>query len=144
MRGWVAVVGGETLPGGVVRSLDLGLALRPALKRVLPMREGKTGISAGEGRIEADRHLEEMPGAIIVRLVEPVHVPQATMVRFPGVERVRRFEDGAVALVGLDLPGNGSDDAIPDLHQNEESIVEASVKGVGPNDASGARFGQFD
>ena len=88
------------------------------------MREGQAGIGAREGRIEAHRRLEEMPGPLVVGLVEPVHVPQAAVMRLPGVERVRRPQDGAVALDRLDLAGDRRDDPVADLVEHEERVVQ--------------------
>src|SRR5829696_2235518 len=59
VRGRVTVVCHEALLGEVVCPLDFRIALRPALESVLPMGEGKTGISAREGRVQAQRHFEK-------------------------------------------------------------------------------------
>ena len=121
-----------------------GCALRPALEGVLEMREGQAGIGAREGRIEPHRHLEEMPRLLVVRLVEPIHVPQAAMMRLPRVQRVRRLQDGAVALAGLDLVGDRRDDPVADLVEHEERVVELVIEDFGPDDPRGPRLGQFD
>ena len=87
------------------------------------MREGQAGMGARESRIEAHCRLEEMPGPFVVCFVEAVHVPEAAVVRLPGVERVWRPQDGAVALGRLDFAGDRCDDAVADLVEDEERIV---------------------
>ena len=144
VRGRIAIVDHQALAGGVVGSLDLRLALRPALEGVLEMREGQAGIGAREGRIEAHGHLEEMAGLLVVGLVEAVHVPQAAVMGLPGVQRVRRLQDGAVALDRLDLAGDGGDDPVADLVEDEERVVQRVVEDFRPDDAGGARLGQLD
>ena len=126
VRGRIAIVDHEALPGGFEGPVDFRLALRPALEGVLEMREGQAGIGAREGRIEAHRRLEEMLGPLVVGLVEPVHVPQAAVMRLPRVERARRLQDGAVALDRLDLAGDGRDDPVADLVEHEERVVQPS------------------
>ena len=132
VRGRVAIVDHQALPGGLEGPVDLRLALRPALEGVLEMREGQAGIGAREGRIEAHRHLEEMPGLLVVGLVEAIHVPQAAVMRLPRVERVRRPQDGAVALDRLDLAGDGGDDPVADLVEHEERVVQLVVEDSPP------------
>ena len=144
VRGRVAIVDHEALPGGLEGPVDFRLALRPALEGVLEMREGQAGIGAREGRIEAHRHLEEMLGPLVVGLVEPVHVPQAAVMRLPGVERVRRLQDGAVALDRLDLAGDRGDDPVADLVEDEERVVQLVVEDLRPDDPGGPRLGQLD
>ena len=144
MRGRVAIVDHEALPGGLEGPLDLRLALRPALEGVLEVREGQARIGAREGRIEAHRGLEEMLRPLVVGAVEPVHVPQAAMMRLPGVQRVRRLQDGAVALDRLDLAGDRGDDPVADLVEHEERIVALLVEDFRPDDAGGARLGELD
>src|SRR5215207_9520361 len=126
--------------------LDFRIALRPALEGVLPMGEGKTGISAREGRVEAQRHLEKMARLLVVGLVEPVHVPEAAVVRLPSVEGIRRLQDGSVALECLDLACDRGDDAVADLVENKEGIVEGAVEALCPDDpaCSGLRELDFD
>ena len=126
VRGRIAIVDHEALPGGLEGPLDLRLALRPALEGVLEVREGQAGIGAREGRVEAHRRLEEMLGPLVVGLVEPVHVPQAAVMRLPRIERVRRLQDGAVALDRLDLAGDRGDDPVADLVEDEEGVVQPS------------------
>ena len=109
------------------------------------MRERQPGIGAREGRIESHRRLEEMPGPLVVGLVEPVHVPQAAVMRLPRVERVRRLQDGAVALDRLDLVRDGRDDPVADLVEHERTRRPIfSSKHLRPDDARGARLGQLD
>ena len=124
VRGRVAVVGHQALPGGLEGPVDLRLALRPALEGVLEMRERQAGIGAREGRVEPHRRLEEMLRPLVVGAVEAVHVPQAAVMRLPGVERVRRLQDGAVALDRLDLAGDRGDDPVADLVEHEEGVVQ--------------------
>ena len=50
VRGRVAIVDHEALPGGVEGAVDFRLALGPALEGVLEVREGQAGIGAREGR----------------------------------------------------------------------------------------------
>ena len=138
------VVGHQALAGGGVGLLDLLLAVRPALEGVLAVGEGEAGVGAGEGRVEAQRHLEEVPGAVVVGLVEAVHVPEAAVVGLPGVERVGRLEDGAVALDRLDLAGDGGDDLVADLVQHLEGVVQRLLEDLGPDDARGARLDELD
>ena len=64
--------------------------------------------------------------------------------RLPRVERVRRPQDGAVALDGLDLAGDRGDDPVADLVEHEEGVVERVVEDLGPDDAGGARLGELD
>ena len=108
------------------------------------MREGESRIGAREGRIQAQRRLEEVPGVLVVGLAEPVHVPEAAMVCLPRIQRAGWLQDGAVALDGLDLAGDRGDDAVADLVEDEEGIVERVVEDLGPDDPGGARFGQLD
>ena len=144
VRGGIAVVGHQALPGGLEGAVDLRLALGPALEGVLEMREGEAGIGAREGRVEPHRGLEEMLRALVVGLVEAIHVPQAAMMRLPRIERTRRPQDGAVALDRLDLAGDRGDDPVADLVEDEERVVELVVEDLGPDDAGGARLGQLD
>ena len=62
------------------------------------------------------------------------------MVGFPCIERVRRLQDGTVALDRLDLVGYGRDDAVTDLFEDEEGIVRFVIEDFRPTDARGARF----
>ena len=64
--------------------------------------------------------------------------------RLPCVERVRRPQDGAVALDRLDLAGDRGDDAVADLVKDKERIVELLIEHFGPDDARGARLGELD
>ena len=50
------------------------------------MRERQPGISARERRVEIDRLREELARAFVVGLAEAIHVPQAAVMRFPGIE----------------------------------------------------------
>ena len=143
VRGGIAVVDHQALSGGFERPVDFRLARRPALERVLEMREGQAGMGARERRIEAHRLSKKCRARSLSGLVEPVHVPQAAMMRFPRIERVRRPQDGAVALAGLDLAGDGRDDPVADLVEDQERIVELVLEGFGPDDARGSRLGQF-
>src|SRR5829696_8403424 len=118
MRRGVAVVSHEALLGDGVGPLDPP-ALGPTLERALPMGKGKASIGARESRIEAKRHLEEVARLFVVGFVEPVHVPEAAVIRLPSVERVRRLQDGAVALERLDLARERGDDAVADLVENK-------------------------
>ena len=140
----VAVVHHEAVPGGLERPVDFRLALRPALECVLEMREGQAGIGARERRIEAHRHLEEMPGLLVVGLVEPIHVPKPAVMCLPRVQRVRWPQHGAVALAGLDLVGDGRNDPVADLIEHEERVVEFVIEAFGPDDPRGPRLGQFN
>ena len=45
------------------------------------------------------------------------------MMRFPGVERVRRLEDGAIALDHFDFVRDRGDDAIADFVEHVERVV---------------------
>ena len=108
------------------------------------MREGQAGIGAREGRIEAHRRLEEMLGPLVVGAVEPVHVPQAAVMRLPRVERARRLQDRAVALDRLDLAGDRGDDPVADLVEHEEGVVQLVIEDLRPDDAGGARLGELD
>ena len=87
------------------------------------MRERQARIGARERRIELHGLREELPRAFVVGLVEAVHVPQAAVVRFPGVERVRRLEDGAIALDHFDFVRHRGDDAVADLVEHVERVV---------------------
>ena len=64
--------------------------------------------------------------------------------RLPGVQRTRRLQNGAVALDGLDLVGDGRDDPIADLVEDEEGVVQLVIEDFRPDDAGGARLGQLD
>ena len=70
VRGGVALVGHEALRRGRVGPVDFRLARLPALERVLEMREGEAGMGAREGRIEAQRDLEELPRLLVVGLAD--------------------------------------------------------------------------
>ena len=89
MSGRVAVVDEETLAGGLERAADLRFALSPALESALEVCEGQAGVGASEGGVETHRHPEEMLGLVVVGPGETVHVPEAAVVRLPGVQRVR-------------------------------------------------------
>ena len=144
MHRGVALVGHEPLRGGFVGPLYFRLALLPVLEGALEMREGQAGVGAREGRVEAQRGLEELARLVVVGLAIAVHVPQAAVVRLPRVERARRLQDGAVALDGLDLGCDGGDDPVADLVEHEERVVQLVVEGLGPDDARAARLGQLD
>jgi hypothetical protein len=45
------------------------------------------------------------------------------MMRLPGIQGVGRLQDGAVALDRLDLAGDGCDDPVADLIEDEESVI---------------------
>src|SRR5262245_63932491 len=68
VRGRVAIVDHEALSGGFESSVDFRLAIRPALKRILEMREGKPGIGSRERRIEPHGRLEELARPLAVGL----------------------------------------------------------------------------
>src|ERR1700746_2226263 len=98
MRRRIAIIDHEALPGGVKSQLDFWPALCPTLECILKVREGQPRIGPRKRRIEAQGDFKEMAGPIVVDLVDPVHVPQATMMRAPGVEGTRRLQNRAVAL----------------------------------------------
>ena len=54
-------------------------------------------------------------------------MPQAAVVGLPGVKRVRRFEDGAVALDGLNLGGDRGDEPVTDVVEDEEGVSASST-----------------
>lgn len=83
VRGRIAIVDHEALLGSLVCPFHFPFALLPTLKRILPMRKGQAGIRPREGWIEAYRSLEKMPGSVVVRFIEPVHVPEAAMMSLP-------------------------------------------------------------
>ena len=101
-------------------------------------------MSAREGRIEPQRDLEEMPGALVVGLVEAVHVPEAAMMRLPGVEGVRWPQDGAVALDRLDFVRDRGDDPVADLVEHEEGVVRRVIEGLRQDDPRRPGFGELD
>src|SRR5215203_5892656 len=144
MRARVAVVGHDALLGNSVGPLNLWGALGPTLERVLPMREGKAGIGTREGGIEAQGHLEELARLLVLGLVKAVHVPKAAVISLPSVEGIRRFQDGSVALNGLDLARDRGDDAVSDLVENEEGVVKRPVEALRPDDPRIAGLRQLD
>jgi hypothetical protein len=138
VRRRIAIVGHQALPGGLEGPRGLRLARCPTLERALEVREGEAGMCPRKGRVEAHRRGEELLGAIVVVLVEAVHVPQAAVMRLPGVQRARRPHDRAVALDRLDLARDGRDDPVADLLEHEESVVQLVVEDLRPDDAGGA------
>jgi hypothetical protein len=64
--------------------------------------------------------------------------------RLPGIERVRRFQDRAVALDGLDLAGDRRHDPVADLVEHHEGVVEFVVEHFRPHDAGAARLDELD
>ena len=122
VRGGITIVGHQAVPGCLERPVDLPFALRPALEGVVEMGERKAGVGTRKGRVETHSHLEEMPGLIIIDLVEAIYVPQPAVMRLPRVERGRRPQDCAIALEGLDLVGDGRDDPVA----NSSSTTSAS------------------
>ena len=65
------------------------------------------------------------------------------MIGLPGVQRVRRLQDGAVALDHLDLARDRRDDPVADLVEHEEGVVRLVVVGFRPDDARRARLDEF-
>ncbi|HVU04967.1 MAG TPA: hypothetical protein VHE30_24620, partial [Polyangiaceae bacterium] len=108
------------------------------------MREGECCVSAGERRIQADRVAEEPLGVDVVRTVELVHVPEAPVIRLPGVERARRLQQRALALGRLDLLGDGGHDAIDDRVHHGERVARRGVELVRPDDARAVRLRELD
>src|SRR5271166_7039519 len=100
-------------------------------------------MGARERGIERDGLLEETPRSFIVGPVEPVHVPEAAMMRLPRVKRTGRLEDGAVALDGLDLAGDGCDDAIANLVEHDERVLERLAVDLRPDHPRAARLSQL-
>src|SRR5215218_2798147 len=144
MRGRIMVVGHEAPARGVVRAVRVRDAIAPSLEGILPMCEGQAGVSAREGRVLAYGHLEEMPRQGIFGLGEPVHVPEAAVIGFPSIERVRRLENRAVALGELDLVRDRGNDLVADLVEHVEGIVELLRQRLGPDDSRGRRLYELD
>ncbi|KAG1246331.1 hypothetical protein G6F65_020742 [Rhizopus arrhizus] len=136
----VAVVGDQSLTCGLERQVHRGLLLAPALERVLPVGKGQPRVGPGIRGVQPHRHLEKMPRQRVVRLVEPVHVPQAAVMGRPRVQRIRRRENGPVALGGFDLDFDRRDDPVADLVQCDECVVQRMVEGLCPHDARRPRF----
>ncbi len=68
-----------------------------------------------------------MRRARVVVAVEAIHVPEATVIGLPGIQRSRGLENGAIALGRFDLFGDGRDDAIADFVEDRERVVELQV-----------------
>ena len=144
MGGRVAVVDDELWPAvSNARSIS-GSRCRPALEGVLEVCEGQAGIGPSEGGVESHRHPKEMLGLVVVRPGEAVHVPETAVIRLPGVQRVRWFENCAIAFDHLDLAGDRRDDPVADLVEDEESLVELVVERFRPDDSGGSRLGKLD
>ena len=135
MRHGVAIVGHDALARALIGPIDLGLAWRPALEGVLEVGERQARMGSRKGRIQTQRHVKEIPCLVVVGLVEAVHVPKAAMIGFPGIQGIRRLQQGPVALDGLDLAGDRGDDPVADLVQHEKGIVELPVEDLRPGDA---------
>ena len=120
MRGRVVIVDEKALAGCLEGAVAFLFAVSPSLKGVLPMGEGQAGMGAGKGRIEPHSHPEKMLGQLVLRPGEAVHVPEAAVIGLPGIQRVRRFEDRAVALDHLDLGRDRRDDAVADLVEDQK------------------------
>ena len=143
VRRGIAIVGHrDSAPAASYASSICRSRSRPAQKRVLEMRERKAGVSARERRVELQRRREEVLRAWRCPRREPVHVPQAAMVRLPRVERVRRFQDRAVALRRLDLLRDRRDDAVDDRVEHHER--SSAVRRTRPSRRSARpRLGQL-
>src|SRR5262249_44773948 len=76
VRRRVTMVRQQTTSGCIEGSISLSLPLGGLeVKGILPMRERKPRISAGEGGIELDGALEISLRLIVIGTGEPVHVP---------------------------------------------------------------------
>src|SRR5882672_983450 len=94
------------------------------------MGERQPRVGASERRIELDGAAEKALGVGVVRPVELVHVPETAVVRLPGVERARRFEERALTLRGFDFLGDRRDDSgvtrLRKLDDDREATIVAS------------------
>ena len=143
VRRRVAIVGHQALAGGPERPVDLRRSLVPALKGILEMRERQSGVGARKRGIELDGHLEEMPRPFVVRTVEPIHVPEAAVMRLPRVQGIRRLQDGAVALDHFDLVGDRCNDTVAYLVQNNQRTPEHLTVDLRPYHSRSAHIGQL-
>jgi hypothetical protein len=71
-------------------------------------------------------------------------VPEAAVVRLPGVERVGRLEDHLVAFGHLDLVGDRCDDPVAGLLEGEKGVVQLVVEDFRPDDPGGPGLGKLD
>jgi hypothetical protein len=65
------------------------------------------------------------------------------MMRFPCVERVRRFQDRPIALDRFDFAGNRRHDPVADFVEHEKCVVYRLCEHFRPDDARGSRFHEF-
>src|SRR5215813_12201230 len=86
------------------------------------MGERKPGISAGEGWIELDSALEIPLRPFVIGSSEPIHVPEAAMMRLPCVQRIRRPEHCATTLGGFYFSVQRTDDLRPDGTKDVKSV----------------------
>ncbi len=84
--------------------------------------------------------LKKMLRLLVIGFGEPIHVPQAAMMRLPRIQRVRWPENGAVPLDEFDFVSNGSDDLVADLVEHEKRVVCFIVVDLRPNDMGCARL----
>ena len=66
------------------------------------------------------------------------------MIGLPGVQRVRRLEDRAVAFDRLDLVGDRRDDPVADLVEDPKGIVRLVIERLRPHDPRRSRLDQLD
>ncbi len=144
VRAGIAVVGHQALTGGIEGTLDLRLAPGPSLKSVLEMGEGQTAICPREGGIEMHCGLEKLLRALVVGLVESIHVPQAAVIGLPGIQRAGRLQHRAVALDHLDFVRDGRNDHVADFAEHKKCIIRLLVEDLRPHHPGGAGLGEFD
>ena len=66
------------------------------------------------------------------------------MMRFPGIERGGRLEDGAIALHHFDFVGHRRHDAIADFVEHVERVTDGVIEHLRPDDAGGACLDEID
>src|SRR3546814_14807047 len=129
MRGRIVVVGNDGLPGSSIGQITISSVITPMLEATLPVGEGQAGMGPRKGRVEFDRPLEEVSRGVVFVPGEAIHVPEATVVGFPGIEGTGRLEDGEIALDGLALAGTRGNGLVSDLIEHGGGGVDRKEVG---------------
>src|SRR5450631_2182623 len=117
------IIDDQTLTGRREGKIAFFFAIPPLLKCALPVCKGQSGMSSRESRIEAQRHLKKMLSLFVFCLCKSIHVPKASMVGLPCIERVGRFEHRVISLNRFNFVCDRRHDSIADFVEDEKSVI---------------------
>src|SRR5712691_8287058 len=94
-------------------------------------------------RVNCDSSLKKAASSWIFSDLDPAKMPHTAVIAFPGVEAVRRFAGGALALAAFDGGHDGGRHSGGDLVLHREDVAEVAVVALGPEVPAGCRLDQL-